>query len=707
MMQQSEGQEPKVADDHLDDLRSAIDSTDRELVEVLARRLALVDRVAGAKKTGPESIRDRDREDELLARVEAQARAAGVSAVLVRKVLEDVIAHGLLRQAAHVSGLERGGAAVRVAFQGAPWAYSHIAAQAYLAGRGLEGEFQGHRTFARAAAALRAGEADLAVLPIENTTAGSINQVYNLLRTEELHIIGEEVARVDHCLAAPAEVPLSSLRRVLSHPQALEQCEGFLATLPQAEPVTWFDTAEAMAVVASSGDRTMAAIGSRAAAEAHGLAILRRGLADQEQNWTRFIVLARNPVRFDPRVPCKTSLILITRHDPGALLRCLSVLSNNGLQLTKLESRPRPGRPWEYMFFIDVEGNVADEAVAAALDLLKSEALYLKLLGSYPVKAEPAAARAPSVARPAAVEDERQPEVEDAASTGPASTDPASARTELPVSPASSVYRLVSRASRAADSIVRVGNVLVGGTGFTLIAGPCAVESREQIEEAAHAVRAHGAHVLRGGVFKPRTSPYSFQGLGFAGLELLVAAGRAVGLPVVTEVLSPEQVRPVAQSADLLQVGARNMQNFELLRELGRIDRPVLLKRGPSSTIDEWLAAAEYILAQGNGQVILCERGIRTFENATRSTLDLSAVPVLRERTHLPIIVDPSHGTGRRALVAPMAWAARAAGAHGLIVEVHPDPAQALSDGDQSLTPAGFGDLVRGLARVPGPAAEG
>jgi chorismate mutase/prephenate dehydratase len=701
MTQDPEGQEHKTPDDRLDDLRRAIDSTDRELVDVLARRLALVDRVAGAKSTGSESIRDRGREDELLARAEARAREAGVSAVLVRKVLEDVIAHSLLRQAAHVSGLERGGEAVRVAFQGAPWAYSHIAAQAYLAGRGLEGEYIGHRTFALAAAALRAGDADLAVLPIENTTAGSINEVYNLLRTDELHIIGEAVVRVDHCLAAPAEVPLSSLRRVLSHPQALEQCAGLLATLPQAEPVTWFDTAEAMAAVAASGDRTMAAIGSRAAAEAHGLTILRRGIANQEQNWTRFIVLARDPVRFDPRVPCKTSLILVTRHERGALLRCLSVMSNNGLQLTKLESRPRPGRPWEYMFFIDVEGNVADEAVAAALDLLKSEALYLKLLGSYPVKAEPVAARAPGLARSAAVELDRQPKTADEAPTASMSARPAP-----PASPASSVYRLVSRASRAEDTIVRVGNVLVGGTGFTLIAGPCAVETREQIEEAAHAVREHGAHVLRGGVFKPRTSPYSFQGLGFAGLELLVAAGRAVGLPVVTEVLSPEQVRPVAQSADLLQVGARNMQNFELLRELGRIDRPVLLKRGPSSTIDEWLAAAEYILAQGNGQVILCERGIRTFESATRSTLDLSAVPVLRERTHLPVIVDPSHGTGRRTLVAPMAWAARAAGAHGLIVEVHPDPAHALSDGDQSLTPAGFGELVRGLARVPGPEAE-
>jgi 3-deoxy-7-phosphoheptulonate synthase len=214
-------------------------------------------------------------------------------------------------------------------------------------------------------------------------------------------------------------------------------------------------------------------------------------------------------------------------------------------------------------------------------------------------------------------------------------------------------------------------------------------------------VRDQGAHVLRGGVFKPRTSPYAFQGLGWSGLELLVAAGRETGLPIITEVMAVEQVQRLAQAADILQVGARNMQNFDLLRELGKVDRPVLLKRGLSSTIDEWLGAAEYVLAHGNQQVILCERGIRTFESATRNTLDLSAVVVLRERTHLPVIVDPSHGTGYRPYVAPMAWAARAAGAHGLLIEVHPAPQQALSDADQSLSFAEFGALMRHLATIP------
>ncbi|HSB35798.1 MAG TPA: 3-deoxy-7-phosphoheptulonate synthase, partial [Thermoanaerobaculia bacterium] len=201
----------------------------------------------------------------------------------------------------------------------------------------------------------------------------------------------------------------------------------------------------------------------------------------------------------------------------------------------------------------------------------------------------------------------------------------------------------------------------------------------------------------------PRTSPYAFQGLGEDGLSLLAAAGRACGMPIVSEVMAPDQVRLMAARADILQIGARNMQNFPLLNEVGKVDRPVLLKRGLSSTIEEWLAAAEYILAKGNGQVILCERGIRTFESATRNTLDLSAVVVLRERTHLPVLVDPSHGTGRRAYVAPMAWAARACGAHGLLVEVHPDPDHALSDGDQSLTFDGFRSLMDGLAAVAPP----
>ena len=256
-------------------------------------------------------------------------------------------------------------------------------------------------------------------------------------------------------------------------------------------------------------------------------------------------------------------------------------------------------------------------------------------------------------------------------------------------------YKLVSRDFHPRATLVNVAGVVIGeGERPVVAAGPCAVESEEQIMKTARAVKKAGASLLRGGAFKPRTGPHTFQGLKLEGLKLLALAGKETGLPIVTEVMSPDNVELVADYADLLQVGARNMQNFDLLREVGRVGKPVLLKRGMSATIEEFLAAAEYILAEGNHDVILCERGIRTFETATRNTLDLSVVPLIKEFSHLPIMVDPSHATGKRSLVSPMAKAALVVGAHGVLVEVHPEPEKALSDGPQSLTFQGFERLM-------------
>ena len=259
-------------------------------------------------------------------------------------------------------------------------------------------------------------------------------------------------------------------------------------------------------------------------------------------------------------------------------------------------------------------------------------------------------------------------------------------------------YKLVSRDFHPASSVVEAGGVCFGnGHPPVVIAGPCSVESEAQMMAAARLVKAAGAHMLRGGAFKPRTGPHSFQGLGAEGLKFLRQAGDAAELPVITEVMRIEQLETICRYADVLQIGARNMQNFDLLKEVGRLAHPVLLKRGMSATIEEFLAAAEYILAEGNPRVILCERGIRTFERATRNTLDLSVVPLIRELSHLPIIVDPSHATGKRSLVAPMAKAALVVGAHGIMVEVHPDPEKALCDGAQSLDGAGFTRLMAEL----------
>lgn len=255
-------------------------------------------------------------------------------------------------------------------------------------------------------------------------------------------------------------------------------------------------------------------------------------------------------------------------------------------------------------------------------------------------------------------------------------------------------YKLASKEVKKEPSQVRISDsVVIGGKQLIVMAGPCSVESEKQIIDSAIAVKKAGAQVLRGGAFKPRTSPYSFQGLEEEGLKLLAKARDLTGLPFVTEVINPESAELVAEYADILQIGARNSQNFALLKKVGQLRKPVLLKRGMSMTIQEFLMSAEYIMSEGNQSVILCERGIRTFETATRNTLDLSAIPVLKEKTHLPVVIDPSHGTGNHRYVAPMCYASVAAGADGLIVEVHPDPEHASSDGPQSLKPAKF-DLV-------------
>ena len=261
-------------------------------------------------------------------------------------------------------------------------------------------------------------------------------------------------------------------------------------------------------------------------------------------------------------------------------------------------------------------------------------------------------------------------------------------------------YKKANRSFHPDDTLVRVGNAVVGGKKLAMIAGPCSVESREQITQIALSVQKSGASILRGGAFKPRTSPYAFQGLKYEGLELLKQAREASGLPIVSELMSPYDIDRFIDDVDCIQVGARNMQNFDLLRQLGKIQKPVLLKRGLSATIEEWLMSAEYIMAGGNEQVILCERGIRTFETYTRNTVDISAVPIVKRLSHLPVLVDPSHGTGKRWMVSPLTRAAIAVGADGVMIEVHNDPQRALCDGQQSITPDTFDEIMNDIRLI-------
>lgn len=260
-------------------------------------------------------------------------------------------------------------------------------------------------------------------------------------------------------------------------------------------------------------------------------------------------------------------------------------------------------------------------------------------------------------------------------------------------------YKNANRKFHPDDTVIDVGGVKIGGGNFQFFAGPCSVESREQIISIARDVKAAGANILRGGAFKPRTSPYAFQGMRAEGLELLLEAKKETGMPIITEIMDASHI-PLFENVDIIQVGARNMQNFELLKELGKTDKPIFLKRGLCSTYQEWLMSAEYIMAEGNQNVILCERGIRTFETATRNTLDLTAVPMLKEKTHLPVIIDPSHAAGIARMVKPMSFAAAACGADGLMIEVHNDPAHALCDGPQALRPEEFAEVTAGVQKI-------
>ncbi len=707
------GQHAEGAARELCDARGTIDRVDRELVRLLKARMEAV-RAVGELKQADASLplRDEGREREVLRVWVEEARSHGLSEYFTGRILREILNYS--RRSQERAPLAHGARVVRVGYQGAPACYSDLALSKLFAARGHALERRGYASFALLVSALEEEELDYALVPVENSVTGSIGEVNQLLVTRDLAVVDEEIWRVEHCLVGLRGARIEALREVRSHPVALGQCQRLFASLPHVRAVEHFDTAGAARSVRENGDPLVAAIAPVEAAERHGLVVLREGVADSSHNQTRFLLVAKHSEPADTRWPGKTTFTFTLKDKSGALAACLRVLAERGINLTRLESRAEPETPWEYMFLADLEGYAEEANIAAALGELRRFTNHLRVLGSYPSRALEAKPielpRAPVTRGAQAVltqETSSAPHTAQAPESNPREPEPAAtsatssaiSAAPTPKSPRST-SPLHALAADGARSVVRVGGVPIGTERFTLILGPCAIESRDQIHDAAAMVKARGAHLLRGGAFKPRSSPYAFQGLGFEGVELLVEAGARYELPVVTEVLRPEDVAKVALRADMIQVGARNMQNSALLKELGKIRRPVLLKRGMSATLDELLQAAEYILAGGNHQVVLCERGIRTFETSTRNTLDLSAVPVLKSRTHLPVVVDPSHAAGVRSLVVPLALAAAAVGADGLIVECHPRPCEALCDKDQALAPEDVDQLVAGLAPI-------
>lgn len=650
----------------LSEARREIDTLDQDLIQLLKQRMDAVAKVGAYKNAEDAQVIDPDREAQVAQAWTKASEESGLSTFFTKRILREILDHSRRRQETRE---EVTTATVRVGYQGIRASYSDLASDKLFAARGETCRSIGFETFEAAFDALDGGQLDYVLVPAENSLVGSIHAVSDLLVSRDVSVVDEEIWSIRHCLAGLPGATIEGLREVRSHPVALGQCRKSLRALGVRE-VDAFDTAGAAEELRDGKDLGVGVICSREAAEMFGLEVLSEEVTDQLPNETRFLLVGLRAQAVVPGVAVKTSLAFALDDRCGALSDCLSVFSDRGINLTRLESRPHPGAPWEYMFLADVMASRDDEAFREALLEIRSCVNFVRILGTYPSRTE--------------------------------TRRPPSSETRSPVVPASD--RKPKRPAKASPArgtrTVSVGGVPIGGERFTMILGPCAVESEQQIDAAAALVKAHGAHVMRGGAFKPRSSPRSFQGLGFPGLDLLVKAGRKYALPVVTEVLRLEDVDRIAATADMLQVGARNMQNFALLKELGRIRKPILLKRGMSATIKELLQAAEYILDGGNQQVVLCERGIRTFETATRNTLDISAVPVLKNESDLPVIVDPSHAAGVRHLVVPLALAAAAAGADGLIVEAHPNPEEALCDKDQALTAVELTELIEGLEPI-------
>ncbi|MHB9040658.1 MAG: bifunctional 3-deoxy-7-phosphoheptulonate synthase/chorismate mutase [Melioribacteraceae bacterium] len=672
-------------------LREKINQLDSGLIKLLAQRRKLSKEVIVVKENSNKPIRDQQREAELLNRLIKAGKKEGLDSHFLSKVFYEIIEDSVRLQQNFVqtklNTKSEKKKAIKIAIQGIEGSYSYLASQKYFTHFNSELTFVSKKLFDEVIDSVEKGEADYAVLPIENTTSGGINEVYDLLLHTTLSIVGEEKFQVKHCLVALEEVPIRKIKKVLAHHQAAAQCSKFLESVPNVGVEYFVDTAMSVQKIKEVGNSSFAAIASEEAATLFNLKILQRDIANQPENFTRFLIASRKPEEVDSRIPCKTSIVMATSHTAGSLVEALNVFRKYNVNLTKLESRPIIGNPWEEMFYLDFEGNITDETIKNVMDELGQYTRFIKILGSYPSQE----------LTKTKLEYTKILESGIQKSALPISYD---SQNIINKKSKSKNYRLASREYKSEDTVIKVRDVIIGGNNFVVIAGPCSVESKEMILQCALEAKENGVQILRGGCFKPRTSPYSFQGLGLEGVEFLSEAGKYYEMPIITEVMDTEQVADVAKVSDILQIGARNMQNFALLKEVGKTHRPIMLKRGLSASIDDWLNAAEYILSQGNRQVILCERGIRTFETATRNTLDLSAIPVLKELTHLPVIVDPSHAVGERNKVIPLAKAAKVVGAHGIMIEFHPDPPNALSDPEQALYFQQFEELMRDLYKL-------
>ncbi len=613
----------------LDTIRQEITELDQQLLGLLARRRELSLEVAQSKVRDPHPIRDQAREEALLVRLIEQGRSLGLDAHYVTQLYHTIIEDSVLTQQANLQkqiNPDSQQSIYRVAFLGDKGSYSYLAMRKYFSRYADELVEIGCSGFKEIIGSVENGQADYAVLPIENTSSGSINEVFDVLQHTRCSIVGELTLPIEHCLLAAVPTQESQITTIYTHFQPAAQCSEYLNTQSGVKVERCDSTSSAFLKVSELKDPHVAAIGSASGGALYGLSPIRHKLANQKENFSRFIVVARNAVDVAEQIPAKTTLIMSTAQKPGALVEALLVLRDLGLNLSKLESRPIMGNPWEEMFYMDIEANVRSAAMVEAMKTLTRITRYVKVLGCYPSED----------VMPTQIPAEKLPRAE--ATSTAAETD--------------------NQELQAGDSKVQIDDIVIGNGQFVTLAGPHGPISADSLAHYGYLQREQGAHLLQIDIEQCEDR--------CGVLRAVEQVSAQYQLPAVIEIRDEHQLDQVLRSAAAIAVNERSMQRRALLLALGRQHKPVILRRDPTCSIDELIAAAEIILAEGNQQVILCEGGVRTIDSRIGLTLDLSAIPLLKSRTHLPVLVAPCRAAEQATQIAPLVEAARAVGAQGV-----------------------------------------
>lgn len=621
--------------DALKQLRGEITRVDEQMLALLAERRRLSHAVAATKDLNTAVIRDPSREEDLLVNLVQNGRSKGLDAHFVTRIFHEIIDDSVrIQQEYFQKALHKGDEpALRVAIQGIEGSYSALATQKFLSRKQEGFIFVECQRYNEVIEAVEQGRADMGILPLENTNTGGIGEVYDLLLQTNLHIIGEEKFEIRYCLLSPQVQALQNIRKIYTHPQAAAQCSSFLSRLPNSTIEYHADSALSVRRLKEEGISEYAAIASEEAAKIYGLKVLSTQIANSSRIFTRYIAIARKPIEVDRRIPCKTSIVMATHHKAGALLESLHIFRDYNINLTKLESRPIEGNPWEELFYVDFDGNLVEASIQEAMTKLASTTRFLKVLGCYP--------------------------------TGELSkTQPPRKRIRTKEVTTAEV------ASTPRKHPLQVHGLTIGSQEPVFIAGPDTFGSMQQLSRIARIARECGVDILRIGCSPAMGEPFNRSRPEETDVIMARETADGYGMALLSEVQSIHEVDLFSKYVDILQVGAWNMRNTPLLQELGKQTKPVLLVRNIASGIDEFLQAAEYIRSEGNQQVILCDAGIKRFDGSSRTMIDPSSICEIAEQSPWPLIVDLRHACKDQEQARILAQSLRSLPCDGLLINI-------------------------------------